>query len=255
MRTPNLCFLHPIYVNHNGIFVIHQHLGRNSYDAKVLDPHVYKQTQIYGCSVTHMAIPLMFDEHANILLLSVDDLYDLRITVEHFEPHGPIYDPPETKMPITFDIEKKAVELVSLLFNVTEANINYIPPQSVCFPHWTGPQWHVRHSVPWWGTCTFWSMLYAFKRLLSPDTPPTTTFDEIKTMAEKMEGNDELVRATIEAFMKLVEINEPERTVNNRYFLKDVQKNISNETRKRAGGKKRKPRRAARQKKTCKIFY
>lgn len=237
IKSPNLCFLHPIYINHNGVFFIHQHLGRSSYDAKVLDPHMYKQTQIDACSTTHMAIPLMFDEHANILLITLDDLYDLQVNVEHFEPHGPIYDPPKKSLPLTYNIENKAVELISLLFNVTDASIHYIPPATLCFSHWTGPQWHVRDSVPWWGTCTFWSMLYAFKRLLSPETPPVTTFNEIKTMAEKMEGNDELVKATIEAFMKLVNIDETSYTVNgDRVFLTDVRKNISNEARKREGG-------------------
>ncbi len=237
MKSPNLCFLHPIYVNHNGIFVIHQHLGRSSYDASVLNPHIYKTTQIDTCSTTHMAIPLMFDEHANILLITVDDLYDLKVTVEHFEPHGSIYDPPKDKTPLTYNIENKAVELISLLFNVTRESIHYIPPATLCFSNWIGPQWHVRNSAPWWGTCTFWSMLYAFKRLLSPETPPVTTFNEIQTMAEKMEGNDDLVKATIEAFMKLVNIDETAYTVNGeRLFLTDVRKNISNEARKRKGG-------------------
>lgn len=232
MRTPNLCFLHPIFINEHGIATVHQHFGRSTYTEQPLVPHIYKETQIDTCNAAHMAIPIMFNKHANILLITVASD---NITVEHFEPHGPVHD-----APISFNIEIVAQSLVSMLFNVPLSSIYYLPPAAVCFPHWIGPQSHVAKSARWSGTCTFWNMLYAFKRLLSPDTPPTTTFDEIKTFAEKMESNDDLINATIEAFMKLVNVDESNYLVENRRFIPEVRRTISNETRKRKGGYRRK---------------
>ena len=182
-----------------GEYVINQHTGRVNNAATLLNPEYYKNTQIDNFRSAHMAIPLMFDGHANILLITLNDTF---ITVEHFEPHGPVYDPPEDEPMLTFNVEHKAIELISLLFNTTLDKINYLPPSAICLSYGIGPQWHLRNSTKWWGTCTFWSMLYAFKRLLMPDMPPTTTFNEIKEMAEKMEDNDDLIKATIEAFMK-----------------------------------------------------
>ncbi len=233
MRSPNLCFLHPIFIKDDGTAIVHRHLGRNNYVEQTLVPSEYKTTEIDSCAASHMAIPLMFNKHANILLISTNDG---QITVEHFEPHGPVHDPPS--MP-AYNIETVAKNLASELLNVPLAQIYYMPPSAVCFPHWTGPQSHVATSTFWNNTCTIWSMLYAFKRLLSPQTPPNTTYDEIKSFAKSMENNDDLIKATVEAFMKLVDVNESKYTVNiDKRFIPEVRRNISNAARKRKGGTK-----------------
>ena len=227
INKPNLCFLHPIHIDTEGNFLIHNHLGRNNYNVSAFDPDLYRNTVIAKCQTQHMAIPLMFDNHANMLLVTVAD----KTIVEHFEPHGPVYDTYET---LHFNVEHKAIQLATTLFG---ENIQYISPANVCGIRETGPQWEVRDSITWNGTCTLWAMLYAFKRLINPQIPYRHTYNEIQTMAQTMKSNDELIKKTVETFMTLISVDEDNYTVNGtRTLLPITRRNISNTRRLRKGG-------------------
>lgn len=215
MKNPNFCFLHEIRLT-NSDTSIRTHSGKKSFARTQFDPVKYRNEQIDPCKSNIMAIPIIItmvtptntitpgSGHSNVLIIQKHDS-NQTLEAELFEPHG-------KKRPTQYEMEDiQFRNLLEVLF--PEYTINFIPPVDLC-PEIKGLQGRVK-SGNWSGTCTMFTMWYAFLRLLSPSTSREDIYAYMFEVFEK-ESPENVIEYITTAFTDLVKININEGTVNGR---------------------------------------
>ena len=217
MKNPNFCFLHEIILT-NSDTIISQHLGKKSFAKTQFDPVKYRKEQIDPCKSNIMAIIISMRTptntitpvrgHSNVLIIQKNDS-NKTLEAELFEPHG-------KKRPTDFEIED--IQFINLLKDLfPEYTIKFIPPIDLC-PKKKGLQGRVK-SGNWDGTCTVFTMWYAFLRLLSPSTSRKDIYEYMFKVFES-ESPEDVIEYITTAFTDLVKININEGTVNGRVIPK-----------------------------------
>lgn len=218
INSPDLCFLHKIiYSPDLNKFILLSHLGKHIYSLSNseiseyynidLNFDKYIQTQINGCKSKLLAIPLSYPGHSTMLIIEKMDndvwgCFDQcgwfnkprQIIVDHFDPS---YASKE------YNKENPVEQLIQNLFKQYAYQINYFDEvcpdiQNVLF----------KSANDYAGSCTQFSMLYAFKRLLEPKKSREQINKEMEEIFGKdPEKRDEAMANLVRTFQSLININ------------------------------------------------
>lgn len=223
MSNKNFCFLHEInlFIEESIIF-IKQHMGYTNKKANIFNPTTYYEEQIINCESDIFAIPIGFemnfdskDGHANMLIVKRirDPITKVlqSIEVEHFEPHGARYKHNEIE---TKKIGDMISRLIHTIFDREGIPIDIFTPEMICPRTNKGLQSMVSRS-DWSGTCSIFSMWYAFKRLTEPEKDAKVVYAEMFKVFDK-ESPIEIIKAITHSFVKLVNIDLGKNKVNRR---------------------------------------
>ncbi len=236
INSPDLCFLHKIdYFPDLNKFMLFPHFGKHKFSLSNSEIKEYYnidfnfdryiQTQINGCKSKLLAIPLGFPGHATILIIEKMDndvwgCFDQcgwfakprQIIVDHFDPSYISED---------YNKENPVEKLIQNLFKQYAYQINYLGEvcpdiQNIIFAD----------SEKYAGSCTQFSLLYAFKRLLEPQK----SREQINTEMEEIFGKDpekrdEAMANLIRTFQSLVNINFT-KNAEGKYFYQVGNRNL-----------------------------
>ena len=224
MSNKNFCFLHEInlVIDTQSIYIF-QHMGYKNRKDIEFNPTTYYKEQIINCESDIFAIPIGFSMkldstdggHANMLIVKRIRNPLTRvlqsIEVEHFEPHGAryIYNEIETKK-----IGDMISKLIHKIFDREGIPIDIFTPEMICPRTNKGLQSMVAES-DWSGTCTIFSMWYAFKRLTEPEKDAKVVYAEMFKVFDN-KNPIEIIKAITHSFVKLVNIDLGKNKVNRR---------------------------------------
>lgn len=233
VKTKYLCFCNNINCdidNNNFYYYIWSHIGKNSQTKSHLNSELYYESQIKQCNSSILAIPFDFyfkgedTGHANMLIIDRTDTQN--IIVEHFEPHGKLYLNNE----LSQDIINRAVEnIITDIFKNSpngSINIKFLHPQELCKLNrdtQTVLQSFTSGSNKWGGTCTFFSLWYAFKRLLEPNKTSNEIYLEMNAFLKINRNNiDQFMQEIISTFFSFLNIDLDNFKVNEKNFDKET---------------------------------
>jgi hypothetical protein len=219
MSNKNFCFLHQIFLFiDTQLIYMYQHTGYQTRSMTLFKPAIYYKEQIINCDSDIFAIPIGFkidlSPHANMLIVKrirnpITQVLQ-SIKVEHFEPHGALFNYNEIK---TKKIGDMISILIHTLFEREKIPINIFTPEMICPRPNSALQAMV--SGDWGGTCAIFSMWYAFKRLTEPEKDAKVVYAEMFKVFDK-KSPIEIIKAITHSFVKLVNIDLDKNMINRR---------------------------------------
>ena len=202
INSKDLCFLHEIiYIFGTNKFVLEQHRQKDNHAMVNLDTTRYYKDQIEKCESKLMAINLTYiwrnqkSGHATMIIIEKGEIGNdgkQLIEVEHFDSSN-----------IDGEIIKDPIEnLIKSLFGEEKYTFKFHHQDEVC-----NPSIQYRHfpseKYKYQGSCTQFSMLYAFKRLLEPLKPKKLVVMEMNQMFKGKDA-DQIMIDLIKQFQRLL---------------------------------------------------
>ena len=219
VKTKDLCFCNNIYCEIDNVnkfkFYIWSHVGKSSETKIGFNSMLYYNNEIKQCDSNIIAIPFSFffigddSSHANMLIIDRTD--NQHIVVEHFEPHGKLYLRNEVKQnTINNAVENLIIDIFTNSPNGSP-DIKFLHPEELCQLSKESNkvlQSFTSDSNKWSGSCSFFSLWYAFKRLLEPDKNSRQIYLEINTFLKINKNNiDNFMQEIISTFFSFLNID------------------------------------------------
>ena len=205
IKSKDLCFLHNInYDFKDETFQIYRHIGRKTQDKADLDFHKYYKDEIEKCQSNLMALPLSIRNHtkhnngefegghATTIVIekgSIQKDGKQVIEVEHFDSSNIAVE--RIKMPLE--------KLIKSLFGEDNYVFRFHHQDEVC----NTKMQSIMKDQYYSGSCTHFSIWYAFKRLLEPHKKRDQVVREMNKLFNS-EDPDEVMIGLIHTFQSLL---------------------------------------------------
>jgi acyl transferase domain-containing protein len=243
IKSKDLCFLHKIsFKVDSAKYFLFTSTGKDNRKSPDLDFQKYFKDEISRCESNLMVIPFHYymNENPGHLTMLVIERVEKGpgektiIKVDHFDSsHYSLIINQELKT------KQSAVDpvkdLVQNLFIPSSSyDFEFNGPEDVCID--------IQNQVftdesKYQGSCTMFSALYAFKRLLEPEKPKTQIQDEMLAFFNTKDTSEQAMIQLIKTFQSLVQLNfkrkhngEYDFMVNDRSFFEKISNLVNNAT-------------------------